>query len=56
MQGARGAAGGSLPKGESGGAEAADDIVAGQGGEVADGAEAPLIKNGSEFRRGLGGG
>src|SRR5581483_2827430 len=50
------AAGGAPPEGEARGAEAADDFVARQRGEVAERAEAPAGEDGGEFGRRLGGG
>jgi hypothetical protein len=49
------AAVGALPEGEAGAAEAEDDFVAGEGGEIAEGDEAPAVEDGSEFGRGIGG-
>ena len=43
-----------IPEGETFGAEPSDDIVAGQRGEIAEGAEAPLGEHRGEFGRGIG--
>ena len=43
------ATGGTPPEREAGGAEAADEVVAGQGREVAEGAQAPAGEDGGEF-------
>ncbi len=45
------ATGGALPEGESLGTEAADDFIARQGREIAEGAQAPVFKNAREFWR-----
>ena len=56
VQGTSFAAGGALPEGESDAAKTPHDLVARQGGEIAEGTQAPAVENGGEFSRWVRGG